>query len=72
MMVNAPPPTPQKSRVIQCLFVALSRGYVDVNIVRNVVIDDDTQLRNRVLSSDERQRLHKPVKNHTGINFTCW
>jgi hypothetical protein len=33
---------------------ALSRGYVDVNIVRNVVIDDDTKRRDRVLSEDER------------------
>lgn len=36
---------------------ALSRGYVDVNIVRNVVIDDDTKRRDRVLNDDERQRL---------------
>ena len=38
---------------------ALSRGYIDVNIVRNVVIDDDTKRRNRVLSDDERKRLIK-------------
>ena len=38
---------------------ALSRGYVDVNIVRNVVIDDDTKRRDRVLSDGERQRLIK-------------
>lgn len=38
---------------------ALSRGYVDVNIVRNVVIDDDTKRRDRVLTDDERQRLIK-------------
>ena len=38
---------------------ALSRGYVDDNIVRNVVIDDDTKRRDRVLSDDERQRLIK-------------
>lgn len=38
---------------------ALSRGYVDVNIVRNVVIDDDTKRRDRVLSDEERQRLIK-------------
>lgn len=36
---------------------ALSRGYVDVNIVRNVVIDDDTKRRDRVLTDDERKRL---------------
>jgi len=38
---------------------ALSRGYVDVNIVRNVVIDDDTKRRDRVLSDGERQILIK-------------
>lgn len=38
---------------------ALSRGYVDANIVRNVVIDDDTKRRDRVLTDDERQRLIK-------------
>jgi integrase len=38
---------------------ALSRGYIDVNIVRNVVIDDDTKRRNRVLNDDERKRLIK-------------
>jgi integrase len=37
----------------------LSRGYVDANIVRNVVIDDDTKCRDRVLNDDERQRLIK-------------
>ncbi|MDD2661965.1 MAG: site-specific integrase [Methylococcales bacterium] len=38
---------------------ALSRGYVDVNIVRNVVVDDDTKHRDRVLSDEERKRLIK-------------
>jgi hypothetical protein len=38
---------------------ALSRGYVDTNIVRNVVIDDDTKRRNRVLSDAERPLLLK-------------
>lgn len=38
---------------------ALSRGYVDENIVRNVVIDDDTRLRDRVLTDEERKRLIK-------------
>lgn len=38
---------------------ALSRGYVDENIVRNVVIDDDTRRRDRVLTDDERKRLIK-------------
>lgn len=41
---------------------ALSRGYVDVNIVRNVIIDDDTKRRDRVLSDGERQRLLKACK----------
>lgn len=41
---------------------ALSRGYVDANIVRNVVVDDDTKRRDRVLSDDERQRLLKACK----------
>ncbi|MDD2660281.1 MAG: site-specific integrase [Methylococcales bacterium] len=38
---------------------ALSRGYVDANIVRNIVIQDDTRRRDRVLTDDERPRLLK-------------
>lgn len=50
----------RKKAVLSSVYkYALSRGYVDANIVRNVVIDDDTQRRNRVLSDDERQRLLK-------------
>jgi len=41
---------------------ALSRGYVDVNIVRNVVVDDDTKRRDRVLTDNERQRLLQACK----------
>lgn len=50
----------RKKAVLSSIYkFALSRGYVDVNIVRNVVIDDDTKRRDRVLSSDERQSLIK-------------
>ena len=50
----------RKKAVLSSLFkFALSRGYVDENIVRNIVIDDDTKQRDRVLSEDERQRLIK-------------
>jgi hypothetical protein len=50
----------RKKAVLSSVYkFALSRGYVDVNIVRNVVIDDDTKKRDRVLNSDERQRLIK-------------
>lgn len=48
----------RKKAVLSSVYkFALSRGYVDANIVRNVVIDDDTKRRDRVLSDDERQRL---------------
>jgi integrase len=36
---------------------AMSRGYVDANIVRNVIVDNDSKQRARVLSEDERHRL---------------
>ena len=50
----------RKKAVLSSVYkFALSRGYVDVNIVRNVVIDDDSKCRDRVLSDDERQRLIK-------------
>ncbi len=50
----------RKKAVLSSVYkFALSRGYVDSNIVRNVVIDDDTKRRDRVLSDDERQRLIK-------------
>jgi len=50
----------RKKAVLSSVYkFALSRGYVDTNIVRNVVIDDDTKRRNRVLSDEERPRLLK-------------
>ncbi len=50
----------RKKAVLSSVYkFALSRGYVDANIVRNVVIDDDTKRRDRVLSNDERERLIK-------------
>jgi integrase len=50
----------RKKAVLSSVYkFALSRGYVDTNIVRNVVIDDDTKRRNRVLSDAERPRLLK-------------
>jgi integrase len=50
----------RKKAVLSSVYkFALSRGYVDANIVRNVVIDDDTKHRDRVLSDGERQRLIK-------------
>ena len=50
----------RKKAVLSSVYkFALSRGYVDTNIVRNVVIDDDSKCRDRVLSDDERQRLIK-------------
>jgi integrase len=36
---------------------AMSRGYVDANIVRNVILDNDSKQRARVLNEDERHRL---------------
>ena len=48
----------RKKAVLSSVYkFALSRGYVDVNIVRNVVIDDDTKRRDRVLTDGERQKL---------------
>jgi integrase len=50
----------RKKAVLSSVYkFALSRGYVDANIVRNVVIDDDTKRRDRVLSDDERKKLIK-------------
>jgi integrase len=50
----------RKKAVLSSVYkFALSRGYVDTNIVHNIVIDDDTKRRDRVLSDDERQRLLK-------------
>ena len=53
----------RKKAVLSSVYkFALSRGYVDANIVRNIVVDDDTKRRDRVLSDDERQRLLKACK----------
>ena len=50
----------RKKAVLSSVYkFALSRGYVDANIVRNVVIDDDTKRRDRVLNDEERRRLIK-------------
>ncbi len=50
----------RKKAVLSSVYkFALSRGYVDTNIVRNVVVDDDTKRRNRVLSEEERPLLLK-------------
>jgi integrase len=50
----------RKKAVLSSIYkFALSRGYFDANIVRNVVVDDDTKRRDRVLSDGERQRLIK-------------
>jgi integrase len=53
----------RKKAVLSSVYkFALSRGYIDANIVRNVVIDDDTKRRDRVLSDDERKSLIKACK----------
>jgi len=50
----------RKKAVLSSVYkFALSRGYVDTNIVRNIVIDHDTKRRDRVLSNDERKILIK-------------
>jgi integrase len=50
----------RKKAVLSSVYkFALSRGYVDANIVRSVVVDDDTKRRDRVLNDEERQRLIK-------------
>jgi integrase len=50
----------RKKAVLSSVYkFALSRGYVDANIVRSVVVDDDTKRRDRVLSDEERKRLIK-------------
>jgi integrase len=48
----------RKKAVLSSVYkFALSRGYVDENIVRSVIVDDDTKRRDRVLSDAERQGL---------------
>lgn len=48
----------RKKAVLSSVFkFALSRGYIDTNVVRDVVVENDTKQRDRVLSADERHRL---------------
>jgi len=48
----------RKKAVLSSVFnFALSRGYIDENVVKGVVIDDDTKRRDRVLSKEERGKL---------------
>lgn len=50
----------RKKAVLSSVYkFALSRGYVDENIIRSVVIDNDTKHRDRVLTESERSRLIK-------------
>ncbi|CAD6874737.1 tyrosine-type recombinase/integrase [Methylomonas fluvii] len=53
----------RKKAVLSSVYkFALSRGYVDENLVRSVVVDDDTKRRDRVLSEAERKRLLKACR----------
>jgi integrase len=53
----------RKKAVLSGIFnFALSRGYIDANIVRNVPVDDDTKCRDRVLTEKERQDLISACK----------
>ncbi len=53
----------RKKAVLSSLYkFALSRGYVDENIARNIVTDDDTKQRNRVLSEEERNKFISACK----------
>lgn len=50
----------RKKAVLSSVYkFALSRGYVDENLVRSVVVDDDTRRRDRVLGEEERKRFLK-------------
>ena len=50
----------RKKAVLSSVFkFALSRGYIDANLIRDVIVENDTRQRDRVLSDDERQRLLK-------------
>jgi len=54
----------RKKAVLSGIFnFALSRGYIDANIVRNVIVDDDTKIRDRVLTEKERQDLINACKD---------
>lgn len=54
----------RKKAVLSSIYkFALSRGYIDENIIRNIVIDNDTKHRDRVLTESERSRLIKACKD---------
>jgi integrase len=53
----------RKKAVLSSIYqYALSRGYVDANIVRSVVLDNDSKRRDRVLNDEERKRLLKACR----------
>jgi integrase len=53
----------RKKAVLSSIFkFAQSRGYIDTNIIRDVIVENDTKQRDRVLSADERQRLLKACR----------
>jgi integrase len=53
----------RKKTVLSSVFkYALSRGYIDENVVKNVTLEDDSKQRDRVLSDDERVRLLKACR----------
>lgn len=53
----------RKKAVLSSIYqYALSRGYVDANIVRSVVLDNDSKRRDRVLTDEERKRLLKACR----------
>jgi integrase len=50
----------RKKAVLSSVFkFALSCGYIDTNIIHDVIVENDTKQRDRVLSDDERQSLLK-------------
>jgi integrase len=54
----------RKKAVLSSVFkFALSRGYIDANVIRDVVVENDSRQRDRVLSNDERQRLLKACRS---------
>jgi integrase len=53
----------RKKAVLSSVYkYALGRGYLDTNIVHDVIIEDDTKLRNRVLTEKERKDLLEACK----------
>jgi len=54
----------RKKAVLSSVFkYALSRGYIDENFIKNVIVDDDSKQRDRVLSDKERTRLLNACKS---------